>query len=163
MAGTARCASRGCRQVFGLVDVEGAGPPPSPSLPGRASQCNDGFVSTYRCGAVPDSHRLPFSSEGASRRNRRPQHSVVTDIRQHDMWSFMVLPTRYPLTGIRSTTFHASSVRVAGRGTPAGRTLSLLAADMSVRRQRSSHHPLRQSEGVGLRARWSLSLGPDAL
>ena len=40
-------------------------------------------------------HRLPFSSEGVSRRNRRTQHSGVTDIRQHDMWSFMPPPTDY--------------------------------------------------------------------
>lgn len=86
VAGTARCASRGCRQVFGLVDAEGVDLPPSPSLPGMASQCNDGFVSTYRCGAAPDSHRLPFSSRSASYRNRRTQHSGVRRGRQHQMW-----------------------------------------------------------------------------
>jgi hypothetical protein len=65
-AGTARRASRGCRQVFGLVDSA------KRSLDhllvaasrGRCpSACRD-FVSTYRCGAAPVFDRLPFSSAG---------------------------------------------------------------------------------------------------
>lgn len=76
-AGTARRASRGCRQVFGLVGVKRAtsgsnewngsvcpasfavhpkpvAASPGPSLPRwpLASQCIDGFVPNYRCGAV---------------------------------------------------------------------------------------------------------------
>ena len=33
-------------------------------------------------------HRLPFSSGGANRRNRQPQHSVVYVVRQRDIWTF---------------------------------------------------------------------------
>ena len=52
-AGTARRASRGCRQVFGLW-ARRHPPSPCPSLPRLplASQCIDGFVPIYRCGAV---------------------------------------------------------------------------------------------------------------
>lgn len=56
-------------------------------FPRPVPQCNDGFVSTYRCGAVPDSNRLPFSSSGASQWNRRPQHNVVGWIRQRYIWN----------------------------------------------------------------------------
>ena len=71
-AGTARCASRGCRQVFGLVATAGTSSPPPRSLLPRATapvhvanaspltaagQCRDG---RHIRGCVP--HRLPFSS-----------------------------------------------------------------------------------------------------
>jgi len=99
MAGTARCASRGCRQVFGLVDME-ASLPPRPLLPGAAHQCVSRlrFHLPLRGSAgigSQEPHRLPFSSDGASRRNRQTQHSVVADVRQHDMWSFLPPPTDY--------------------------------------------------------------------
>jgi len=48
-----------CRQVFGLADVDLAIRLLAP-LPGRNSQCVDrALVSAYRCGAVPDLHRIP--------------------------------------------------------------------------------------------------------
>lgn len=34
----------------------------SPPLPGRKGQCDCGVVLAYRCGAAPDSHRVPFCS-----------------------------------------------------------------------------------------------------
>lgn len=45
--------ARGCRQVFGLVDAEGFALPLARRFPGPGPSAKDGFVSTYRCGAVP--------------------------------------------------------------------------------------------------------------
>jgi hypothetical protein len=90
---------------------------PSPPLPGFMPQCNDGFVSTYRCGAVPDSNRLPFSSGGTSRRNRRPQHSVVSTMRQHDMLALFGDSDFQPGGRTTPSMFHASHAQGARRGT----------------------------------------------
>jgi len=50
-----------CRQVFGLADVTAAPSPNPRRFPGCASQCLvAGFVSADRCGAAPESHRIPF-------------------------------------------------------------------------------------------------------
>jgi len=51
-----------CRQVFGLADVGLSTRLLAPaSQPLRASALL-AFVSAYRCGAVPDLHRIPFSA-----------------------------------------------------------------------------------------------------
>lgn len=51
-----------CRQVFGLVSVSDRGRrpyrPPLPSPEGPVQKV--GLVLTYRCGAAPDFHRVPF-------------------------------------------------------------------------------------------------------
>jgi len=65
--GTADPASTSSRaelwQVFGLVDGAPSGPGPiySPHLPDgfEPSVSSADFVSTHRCGAVPDLHRIP--------------------------------------------------------------------------------------------------------
>ncbi|EPX64654.1 hypothetical protein D187_000076 [Cystobacter fuscus DSM 2262] len=46
-------------QVFGLASVGVMPPTPSPSQLRGASGV-DGFVLADRCGAAPDSHRIPF-------------------------------------------------------------------------------------------------------
>ena len=55
------CVRFRLRQVFGLVDVQLA--PTVRRFPDawRPVHVTE-FVSTYRCGAAPDSHRLPFMS-----------------------------------------------------------------------------------------------------
>ena|SRR6476646_11612811 len=57
----ARAAARHYRQVFGLTGELLA--PTNRSFPAFKGQCfHAAFVPVYRCGAVPDSHRVPFSS-----------------------------------------------------------------------------------------------------
>jgi hypothetical protein len=58
------CLSRaGCWQVFGLASTSAFAVLllSTASQLKRASACR-GFVLAYRCGAVPDSHRVPFYS-----------------------------------------------------------------------------------------------------
>ena len=53
----------------------------------RASASSTAFVPAYRCGTVPDSHRIPFSITGVrlTRRGDTPQsQSVVARIRSCD-------------------------------------------------------------------------------
>jgi len=52
-----------CRQVFGLVDAAETQTSATycASLPRGYPVLLRRVVSTYRCGAVPDSHRIPFS------------------------------------------------------------------------------------------------------
>jgi hypothetical protein len=53
----------GCWQVFGLASASAIAGFLSPQLPGRKGQCFFcGVVLAYRCGAAPDSHRVPFCS-----------------------------------------------------------------------------------------------------
>jgi len=50
-----------CRQVFGLADEDQRDPPTRSRFPAAEGQCM--WVLSfplYRCGAVPDSHRIPF-------------------------------------------------------------------------------------------------------
>src|SRR5690606_29823392 len=58
---TAHRPVRGRRQVFGLAGA--ASFPRRPTgrrFPGRVAQCvMTAFVPAHRCGAVPDSHRVP--------------------------------------------------------------------------------------------------------
>ena len=80
MAGTARCASRGCRQVFGLVDMEGLAFLLARRFPGQHPSAFDEFVSTYRCGAVPGwarKSRTGFPFHPAARAVGTDNHNIV--------------------------------------------------------------------------------------
>lgn len=103
MAGNrAVCMSAVCRQVFGLADLKRRSSvqcerpraarderrlraSPRPSLPRPRPSANDGFVSADRCGAAPDSHRLPSSVSGGRQKHRRTQDIVVTGDGQSHM------------------------------------------------------------------------------
>ncbi len=89
-AGTARCASRGCRQVFGLMGAKGepssyirrfprhgASVLVAGSFPiTAAGQCRSG------ANASPASR---FNPVACDHRNRRAQHSGASRKRQHEM------------------------------------------------------------------------------
>lgn len=51
----------------------------SPPLPGRKGQCDCGVVLAYRCGAAPDSHRVPFCSLMKSANQHGPESIVGQD------------------------------------------------------------------------------------
>ena len=53
-AGTTRCASRGCRQVFGLMGRKAGAFSYSAASQGLCLSAVGGVVPNYRCGAVPD-------------------------------------------------------------------------------------------------------------
>jgi hypothetical protein len=69
-----------CRQVFGLVArSSGAGPNSTywASLPGRwGPVLLRPVASTYRCGAVPGLHRIPFSIPPLSQRANTDRRNI---------------------------------------------------------------------------------------
>ena len=59
-------AADGCWQVFGLANLAAGGRMPTVRrFPGRLAQCILAeVVFAYRCGAVPEFHRVPFLRSG---------------------------------------------------------------------------------------------------
>lgn len=74
-----------CRMLIGLRACEHFGfrrlPTSTASQLQRASACR-GFVLAYRCGAVPESHQVPFYSLRYSENQHGPQSIVASDICQ---------------------------------------------------------------------------------
>src|SRR5699024_53328 len=64
VASTTRAPGPMCRQVFGLCGRGSFDPPTLLRLPGCCDPVRvEAFVSAYRCGAVPDLHRIPFQTQ----------------------------------------------------------------------------------------------------
>lgn len=115
-AGTARRASRGCRQVFGLVATAGtSSPPPRSPLPRAtapvldanaspltaAGQCRDGLASEDA-----DRTGFPFHPAACGCRNRRPQHIGPMAIRQS-------IPKASPATSCRRSSVLRNQSRLS--------------------------------------------------
>jgi hypothetical protein len=82
------------RQVFGLTGM--LLDPYQSSLPGGSRQClMTTFVPAYRCGAVPDSHRIPSCRAAQGRRaahRKRLQYNVGSLWSQYyRMWRLLAL------------------------------------------------------------------------
>lgn len=84
----ARCVGRSsdCADTY-LID---SGTPTLPRFPGLEDPVPlRHFVSAYRCGAVPDLHRIPFSSHSGSWSNyRHADYIVFRPSSNHYLWCF---------------------------------------------------------------------------
>lgn len=84
----ARCVGRSsdCADTY-LID---SGTPTLPRFPGLEDPVPlRHFVSAYRCGAVPDLHRIPFSSHSGSWSNyRHADYIVFRPTSNHYLWCF---------------------------------------------------------------------------
>lgn len=69
--GTVMTSHEGCWQVFGLTSTA-ALPTYSPLLPSLSASALSGFVLVYRCGAVPDFHRVPLNLSSCSGTSMTP-------------------------------------------------------------------------------------------
>lgn len=116
-------------QVFGLVGSQR--PPKTLDLPAAASQAHrpvlmTAFVPTYRCGAAPESHRIPccLPRPLTDRRNqpRRGAYLVAGSLSSHNMlyWEY---------AWQRPKCFRAEGVQVAVRAAPnVGDAAAIIAA-----------------------------------
>jgi hypothetical protein len=74
------------RQVFGLAGVSPMAIFYRPSLPGWCPVVMTAFVPTYRCGPVPDSHRVPSCDTVASRVPGQGYY-VALSLSKSQVWS----------------------------------------------------------------------------